>query len=73
MQECLEMLSRDSKSAWERGGLLTVDGGMFEINQMLFAYNKALVADSQEKFCKRVSDFGRLLLLLKKKRSAVQG
>ena len=32
----------------------------FEINQLLFADNKALVADSEPKFCRLVSEFGRV-------------
>ena len=31
--------------------LLSVNGGRFEINQLLFADDTALVADSQEKLC----------------------
>ena len=31
--------------------LLSANGGSFEINQLLFADNKALVADSEEKLC----------------------
>ena len=40
--------------------LLRVNGGMFEINQLLFADDTALVADSEEKFCILVSEFGRV-------------
>ena len=40
--------------------LLSVNGGMFEINQLLFADDTTLVADSEEKLCRRVSKFGRL-------------
>ena len=32
----------------------------FEINQLLFADNTALVADSEEKLCRFVSEFGRV-------------
>ena len=39
---------------------LSVIGGRFEINQLLFADDTALVADSEEKLCKLVSEFGRL-------------
>ena len=38
--------------------LLNANGGRFEINQLLFADDTALVADS-EKFCNLVSEFGR--------------
>ena len=37
--------------------LLNANGGKFEINQLLFADDTALVADS-EKLCRLVSDFG---------------
>ena len=37
--------------------LLSVNGGMFEVNQLLFADNTALVADSEEKLCRLVSEF----------------
>ena len=34
--------------------------GRFEINQLLFADDAALVADSEEKLCKQASKFGRV-------------
>ena len=37
--------------------LLSANGGRFEINQLLFADDTALVADSEEK-CRLVSEFG---------------
>ena len=37
--------------------LLSTDGGRFEINQLLFADDTALVADSQENLCRLVSEF----------------
>ena len=40
--------------------LLSANGGRFEINQMLFADDTALVADSAEKLCRLVSEFGRV-------------
>ena len=40
--------------------LLSVNGGRFEINQLLFADDTALVADSEEKLCRLVSEFGRV-------------
>ena len=40
--------------------LLSVNGGRFEINQLLFADDTALVADSEEKLCRLVSKFGRV-------------
>ena len=38
--------------------LLSVNGGRFEINQLLFADDTALVADSDEKLYRLVSKFG---------------
>ena len=38
--------------------LLRANGGRFEINQPLFADNTALVADSEEKLCGLLSEFG---------------
>ena len=40
--------------------LLSVNGGRFEVNQMLFADETALVADSEEKLCRLVSELGRV-------------
>ena len=40
--------------------LLSVNGGRFEINQLFFADYTALVADSDEKLCRLVSEFGRV-------------
>ena len=37
--------------------LLSENGGRFEINQLLFADDTALVADSKEKLCRLVSEF----------------
>ena len=39
--------------------LLGANGGRFELNQLLFADDTALVADS-EKLCRLVSEFGRV-------------
>ena len=36
------------------------NGGRFEINQLLFADDTALVADSEDKLCRLVSEFGRV-------------
>ena len=38
--------------------LLSAIGGRSEINQLLFADDTALVADSEEKLCRLVSEFG---------------
>ena len=40
--------------------LLSAYGGRFEINQLLFADNTALVADSDQKLCRLVSEFRRV-------------
>ena len=47
--------------------LLSVIGGRFEINQLLFADDTALLADSEEKLCRRVSEFGRVCVRRKLK------
>ena len=41
-------------------GLLSANGGRFEINMLLLADDTALVADSEEKLCRLVSEFGRV-------------
>ena len=40
--------------------LLSTNGGRFEINHLLFADDTALVADSDDKLCRLVSEFGRV-------------
>ena len=40
--------------------LPSADGGRFEINQLLFADDTALVTDSEEKLCRLVNEFGRV-------------
>ena len=40
--------------------LLSANGARFEISQLLFADDTALVADSEEKLCRLVSEFGRV-------------
>ena len=40
--------------------LLSVNDGRFEINQRLFADDTALVADSEQKLCRLVTEFGRV-------------
>ena len=40
--------------------LLSANGGRFDINQLLFADDAALVADSEVKLCRLVSEFGRI-------------
>ena len=39
---------------------LHVNGGRFEINQLLFAEDTALVADSEANLCRPVSEFSRV-------------
>ena len=40
--------------------LLSANDGRFEINQLLFAEDTAVLADSEEKLCRLVSEFGRV-------------
>ena len=40
--------------------LLSANGGRFEINQLLFADDSALLTDSEKKLCRLVSEFGRV-------------
>ena len=40
--------------------LLSANGSRFKINQLLFADDTALVADSEDKLCRLVSEFGRV-------------
>ena len=40
--------------------LLSANGGRFEKKQLFFADDTALVADSEEKLCRLVSEFGRV-------------
>ena len=40
--------------------LLSANDGRFEINQLLFADDTALVADSEDKLCRLVREFGRV-------------
>ena len=40
--------------------LLNTNGGRFDKNQLLFADDTALVADSEYKLCRLVSEFGRV-------------
>ena len=40
--------------------LLSVNCGRFEMNQLLFVDDTALVADSEEKLCRLLSEFGRV-------------
>ena len=40
--------------------LLSANCGWFEINQLSFEDDTALLADSEEKLCRLVSEFGRV-------------
>ena len=40
--------------------LLSGNGSTFEINQLLFTDDTVLVADSEEKLCRLVNEFGRV-------------
>ena len=40
--------------------LRSANGDRFEVNQLIFADDTALAADSQEKLCRLVSEFGRV-------------
>ena len=40
--------------------LLSANGGRFKTNQLLFVDDTALVADSEEKLCRLLSEFGRV-------------
>ena len=42
--------------------LLSENDIRFELNWLLFADDTALVADSEEKFCRLVSEFGRVCI-----------
>ena len=44
----------ECKGAWEKAG------DRFEINQLLFSVDSALLADSEEKLCRLVCEFGRV-------------
>ena len=39
---------------------MSSNGGRFEMNQLLFADDTALMADSEENLCRLVSEFGRV-------------
>ena len=49
----------DVMMLWKGLRLLNTNVGRFEINQLLFADDIALVADSEETLCRLVSEFGR--------------
>ena len=43
---------------WKGLELLSANGGRFELNQLLFEDDIALVVDSEEKLCRLLSEFG---------------
>ena len=45
--------------------LLSANGYRFEINQLLFSDDITLVADSEEKLCRLVSEFRRVCEIIK--------
>ena len=45
--------------------MLRANSGWFEKNELLFADDRALVADSEEKLCRLVSEFGRVCKIRK--------
>ena len=52
------MVRKVNAKVLEKGlELLSVNGGRFEINQLLFADDAALVADSEEKLCRMMCEF----------------
>ena len=59
--EAMDSVVREVNVGVLRKGLelLSANGGMFEINQLLFADDTALVADS-EKLCRLLREFGRV-------------
>ena len=50
----------ECKGPWERAGVAKCEWWRFEINQLLFADDTALVANSEEKLCRLISEFGRV-------------
>ena len=44
---------------------LRANGVRFEINQLLFAVDKTLLSDSEEKLCKLVSEYGEVFKIRK--------
>ena len=43
-----------------KGWSWSANGGWFEINQLLFSDDTAVVSDSEEKLCGLVGEFGRV-------------
>ena len=57
----VDVVREVNAKVFEKGlEFLSVNGGRFEINQLQFAVDTALVADSEEKLCILVSEFGRV-------------
>ena len=53
--------------------LLSANGGRFEINQLLLADDTALLADSEEKLCRLVIEYGRVCERRKLRVNACKG
>ena len=62
LNECMDSVVWDvnARVLGKRLELLSVNGRRFEINQLLFADDVSLVADSEEKLCRLVSEVGRV-------------
>ena len=60
MSSCLFNVYMDGVVQEVNVRVMSVNGGRFEINQLLFADDTALVADSEEKLCRFLSEFGRV-------------
>ena len=50
----------NARVLWKGLELLRVNDGRFEINHLLFADDTALVADSEQKLCRLMTEFGRV-------------
>ena len=53
----------NARVLWKGLKLLSVSGGFFEMNQLLFADETALVTDSEEKLCKLVIEFDSVCVI----------
>ena len=49
----------NARVLWKGLELLSVNDGRFQKNKLLFADDTTLVADSEQKLCRLVTDFGR--------------
>ena len=53
----------NARVLWKGLKPMSVSGGFFEINQLLFTDETALVTDSEEKLCKLVIEFGSVCVI----------